>query len=210
LAKGLINTVADQNLLYHDVSFDKVDTNGQSLGMPPLYANLTKPANVPDLYSACLWADKANQKFYQYGGGFDNGIPMEFELWVYDVYNDVWSSINTTTFDDGSDVSRLYDGAAVAVEDRAEGYYLGGYIGPESQYNWAGSVQAVSNLLIYDMLGNTWRNQSGPDGIPRAEGVMLYLPAGDGGVLVAFGGIQTKTGQPHNATPVCHSQTMLH
>lgn len=187
-----------------------MDINGQSLGMPPLYTNLTKPANAPDLYSACLWSDIANQKFYQYGGGFDNGIPVEFELWVYDAYNDRWSGMNSSTFgNDGPDVSRLYDGAAVAVEDRAEGYYLGGYIGSESQYNWAGSVQAVSNLLIYDMIGNTWRNQSGPDSIPRAEGVMVHIPAGDGGVLVAFGGIQTTTGHPRNATGVCRSPTAL-
>ncbi|KAJ6194068.1 hypothetical protein J3E72DRAFT_378740 [Bipolaris maydis] len=45
-------------------------------------------------------------------------------------------------------------------------------------------------MLVYDMLANSFKNQSGPDIIPRAEGVMIYLPAGDSGLLVYFGGIQ--------------------
>lgn len=45
-------------------------------------------------------------------------------------------------------------------------------------------------MLIYDMLDHKFTNQSGPDDTPRAEGVMLYVPAGDAGLMVYFGGIQ--------------------
>lgn len=57
---------------------------------------------------------------------------------------------------------------------------------------------ALSNMLVYNMLDGTFRNQT-VDGIPRAEGVMLYIPAGDAGMLVYFGGIQ----QPYeNSTKI--------
>lgn len=49
-------------------------------------------------------------------------------------------------------------------------------------------------MVVYDMLANSFKNQSGPDTIPRAEGVMLYLPVGDGGFLVYFGGVQYPYG----------------
>ena len=44
------------------------------------------------------------------------------------------------------------------------------------------------------MLGNVLTNNTGPDSIPRAEGSMLYLPVGDGGFLVYFGGVQLPYG----------------
>ena len=49
-------------------------------------------------------------------------------------------------------------------------------------------------MLVYDMLENSFRNQSGPDDIRRAEGVMLYLPVGDSGLLIYFGGVQLPYG----------------
>lgn len=37
---------------------------------------------------------------------------------------------------------------------------------------------------------NSWSNDTGPDDIGRAEGVMVHIPAGDGGMLVYLGGIR--------------------
>lgn len=53
-------------------------------------------------------------------------------------------------------------------------------------------------MLVYNMLENSFRNQTGPDDIPRAEGVLLYLPVGDAGMLVYFGGMEFPYG---NSTP---------
>ena len=56
------------------------------------------------------------------------------------------------------------------------------------------SRTALSNMLVYDMVQNKFRNQTGPDNIPRAEGVMNYIPVGDAGLLVYFGGVQVVNG----------------
>jgi len=39
------------------------------------------------------------------------------------------------------------------------------------------------------MVKNTFTNNSGPDTQGMAEGVMVYLPAGDSGLLIYFGRI---------------------
>lgn len=44
------------------------------------------------------------------------------------------------------------------------------------------------------MIKNTWTNTTGPDSIGRAEGVMLYIPASDGGMLLYLGGVQDSFG----------------
>jgi hypothetical protein len=49
-------------------------------------------------------------------------------------------------------------------------------------------------MLVYNMLDHRFSTQSGPDLVSRAEGVMLYLPAGDAGLLIYFGGIQIING----------------
>jgi hypothetical protein len=87
----------------------------------------------------------------------------------------------------------MTEGAGVTVQDKARGYYYGGWLTNSSVPGYQ-SRTALRNMLVYDILANSFRNQSGPDDIPRAEGVMIYLPAGDSGLLVYFGGIQFPYG----------------
>lgn len=51
-------------------------------------------------------------------------------------------------------------------------------------------------MLVFDMLDQTLKTTPGPGNVPRAEGVLLYAPVGDGGLLIYFGGIE----QPDNQT----------
>jgi hypothetical protein len=75
------------------------------------------------------------------------------------------------------------------VQDKALGYYYGGWLSDSSVPGFQARTP-LRSMLIYDMLANSFRNQTGPDNVPRAEGVMIYLPVGDAGFLVYFGGIQ--------------------
>ncbi|KAK6338638.1 hypothetical protein TWF696_009449 [Orbilia brochopaga] len=188
---------SNPNILYHDLS--TTFRNGTDLGMPPLQANLKpKPANVPIVAGGALWADATNKKMYLYGGKFTNAQPVPFDLWVYDALYDSWDVVNQTGVATGNgngngngfNVARIYNGASTVVERLGMGYYLGGWVGPDSQYGYEGDEFAVASLLSYDMVGNVWKNDTIPNGVPRAEGVMLYVPISDNGMLVAFGGVQ--------------------
>lgn len=53
---------------------------------------------------------------------------------------------------------------------------------------WNGPPLATSGLVQYNMDQRTWSNNSGPDTTSRVEGVMTYIPTGDRGLLVYFGG----------------------
>lgn len=46
-----------------------------------------------------------------------------------------------------------------------------------------------SAFYHYEYDSNTTTEESPPDTLPRAEGVMVWIPAGDTGMLVYFGGL---------------------
>jgi hypothetical protein len=85
-------------------------------------------------------------------------------------------------------------GAGATAQDRALGYYYGGWLTNTSVPGYE-SQTPLKDMLVYDMLKDSFSNVTGPqDKIPRAEGVMLYVPAGDAGMLVYFGGIEFPFG----------------
>lgn len=167
----------DPYLLYSSL------TNLQQ-GMPQQYANLTKPSTVPDVSGGILWADEVNKFFYQFGGEFQ-GTAQNFDaLPYYDALFDKWNTSNIP-----GDLNRVSFGAGAAVNDRAEGYYLGGWMSQSTIPGWTGNPIATGNLIKFDMLKRTFTNNTGPNSQGRAEGSMVYLPASDNGLLVYFGGI---------------------
>lgn len=161
--------------------------------MPDEFNNLTKPSSAPDVSGGILWPDAVNKLFYLYGGEFaDASSPENFSMWFYDALYDTW---NTTSSDSTqSDIQRAAWGGGVAIEDRAVGYYYGGWLSNASVPDWGTQPPvALSTFLQYNMLENSWTNSSGPDSVGRAEGVMVYIPASDRGMLVYFGGVQTPS-----------------
>ncbi|KAB8201654.1 hypothetical protein BDV34DRAFT_202273 [Aspergillus parasiticus] len=179
-------------LLYADF-----DVNNQ--GMPAVYNNLTKPTDAPDVNGGILWPDTVNKMIYLYGGEYSQGTPGNFSLWSYDALYNKWQTVSADSTQAG--IKRASYGAGVTIQDRAVAFYYGGWLSNTSVPNWGSqSPNALSTMLQYDMLGNTWTNSSGPDTIGRAEGSMVYIPASDG-MLVYIGGVQsanngTTIGQP--------------
>jgi hypothetical protein len=183
---------ADPNLLVQNLDI-------LEHGMPTLSANLSKNATVPSVSGGILWADDVNQVFYLYGGEYPL-VPDNFALWAYDIPLNQW---NLTTQSASSPVvQRVSWGAGTTVEGRAEGYYYGGYLNNNTTPGWNAPQMATSNLVKYDMIGNSWTNNTGPDSIGRAEGVMVTIPASRQGLLVYFGGVSFP---PTNFTEVAVS-----
>ncbi|PTD01214.1 hypothetical protein FCULG_00012689 [Fusarium culmorum] len=85
-------------------------------------------------------------------------------------------------------------GAGVSIPSRGEAYYYGGWLSNSSIKGWSGPPKASSGLIKYEMDANSWSNLTGPDGTGRAEGAMVFIPVGDGGMLVYFGGTQDLYG----------------
>jgi hypothetical protein len=71
---------------------------------------------------------------------------------------------------------------------------MGGWMSNTTMPVWMGSQIASSYLLQYDMVTGDWQNRTGPDNIPKAEGNLYFLPVGNLGVLVYFGGVVTPYG----------------
>ena len=176
-------TCTDTNLLYAALDID-------NLGMPQEYNNLSKPNSVPSVTGGILWPDTINKLLYLYGGEFPSpASPQPFTTWIYDIIYNTWNK--TTADPTQSSIQRASYGAGITLQDRAVGYYYGGWLSNHSVPNWGSAPRlALSSFLQYDLLQNTWTNSSGPDAVGRAEGVMVYIPASDRGMLVYFGGVQ--------------------
>jgi hypothetical protein len=110
-------------------------------------------------------------------------------------------------------------GAGTTINARGEGYYYGGYSTNLTTPGWSGPPWATNSLLMYDMINNFWTNNSGPDSIGRAEGVMVTIPASKQGLLVYFGGVtfpyenETEVAvsiclmsEPNACSDLCHSR----
>jgi hypothetical protein len=171
-------------------------------GMPQQYANLTKSSTTPDISGGVLWADEVNKVFYQFGGEYQGSSQPFDALSMYDVLLEQWNQTNIP-----DDLNRVSFGAGLAVNDRAEGYYLGGWMSSQTMPGWTGNPIATSNLIRYDMIKHTFTNNTGPNAAGRAEGVMVYLPAGDSGLLAYFGGIVDPS---RNGTMVASSMSTIY
>ncbi|KAL6405860.1 hypothetical protein AUP68_11000 [Ilyonectria robusta] len=89
------------------------------------------------------------------------------------------------------DIGSLSYGAGLSISSRGEGYYYGGWINNATDASWgSGPGILTSYLLQYDMDSNSWTNTTTPDKVGRVEGVMVYIPAGNNGMLIYFGGIR--------------------
>lgn len=172
-------------LLYNDLT-----TSPPTINMPQLYANLSKNSTIPDVSGGVLWADEVNKRFYLYGGDYFNIIPTTQNLLSYDILYDQWEYFGVPN----SPVQSVSWAGGVGVSELAKGYTLGGWMSNASMPGWIGGRQATSSLITYDMNANSWTNTSGPDTVPKAEGVMLYIPASNDGLLIYFGGITTPYG----------------
>jgi hypothetical protein len=174
----------DTWLLYNDLS--SVSSGGE----PQLYANLSKNGTIPDMVGGVLWEDNINKRFYLFGGEYYQTPAVTFNLLSYDVLNNYWVSFGPPST---ATIAPAW-GAGLAISERGEGYYYGGWNSNTTTPGYTGDPTVVSSLIIYEMDTNSWTTNAGPDSIGRAEGVMVYLPASDRGLLIYFGGISQNNG----------------
>ncbi len=156
--------------------------------MPQLYANLSINDTIPDVSGGVLWSDAVNKRTFLYGGQYHDIDPDPPNLLSYDILYNKWDSFGPP----GQGIQSVAYGAGVGISELGLGFVLGGWLNNETVPGWSGGRQATSTLIKYDMNTGIWTNSTGPDKTPRAEGVLLYVPAGDSGLLVYFGGVTTS------------------
>lgn len=189
----------DTWLLYQDL-----DTSPAGVEVPQLYANLSKNSSIPSVSGGILWQDDVNKRFYLYGGENSGISPNSPNMLAYDTLDDKWDSVGPPD----KPIQRVSYGGGTAISSIGHGYMLGGWLSNASVPGWSGSRLATNSLIKYDMNTNDWSNNTGPsDNVPRAEGVMVYVPASDDGLLVYFGGV---TAPFNNGTMIEAPMSLIH
>lgn len=184
-----------------------LDLNNDTAKLPALAGPLSKPPAVPRVVGGQLWADEANGRLFMFGGEFpedENVFDVPRAMWTYDTWNNTWSLLPEDASSTDHEYTRPSFGAGTVLEHEGKAYYLGGWVGKKNVPGWTGPRTALPGMVIYNMVENTWRNETGPARpFPRVEGVLLFVSAGDKGLLVSFGGVYAH---PNGTVePVCFS-----
>jgi hypothetical protein len=158
--------------------------------MPQLNASLSKNGSIPDVSGGVLWPDSVNKRFYLFGGDYYDMAPQGTNLLSYDIIYDQWEYFGQPNIP----ISSVSWAGGVGVSELGQGYTLGGWLSNASVPGWSGGRQATSSLIKYDYGTNSWKNDSGPNSIPKAEGSMVYIPASNNGLLIYFGGVNVPYG----------------
>jgi hypothetical protein len=152
--------------------------------------NTRQSAEVPTVSGGVLWPDQVNKLFYLYSGEYNNDTVRSFTegLWFYDTIFNKWDR----ALSDGSQTQISWPAfGASTVSDDGIAYYYGGYLNNKTTPGWTGKPLMLNSLVSYDMNKRTWTNRT--DTVRRAEGQLQYIPAGDKGMLIYFGGVETST-----------------
>ncbi|KAI1034802.1 hypothetical protein LB504_004425 [Fusarium proliferatum] len=173
-------------LSYHDLN-NLVERGGDL--WPDLNISLSKNDSIPSVNGGILWGDSVNKRFYLYGGEWNNGFSQEpYSLISYDIIYDKWDDFGTPDITPPPKVASY--GAGVGVSETGMGYYLGGWISNASMSGWTGDRTMSSNFYTYSYDSGKFTQAASLSKQPRAEGGMVWIPAGDSlGLLVYLGGI---------------------
>jgi hypothetical protein len=98
--------------------------------MPQLYANLSKNASIPSVSGGILWADDVNKMFHLFGGEYTQNPTNDFSLYSYDAINDYWTTPSRAP---PPSIQGVSYGAGIAVSEKGEGYYYGGWLSSASE-----------------------------------------------------------------------------
>ncbi|KAK4119436.1 hypothetical protein N657DRAFT_581594 [Parathielavia appendiculata] len=173
--------------------------NGEA--WPNLDISLNKdPKTIPTVHGGVLWGDSVNKRFFVVGGEYTTGFPSsDFHLLSYDILYDKWDDFGQPALATPLTVSSY--GAGVGVSEIGQGYYYGGWISNASMRGWEKGRTMSSAFYKYEYDTNATTRANAPDNLPRAEGAMLWIPAGDTGMLVYFGGVVSPNGTNDTAAP---------
>ncbi|KAK6332635.1 hypothetical protein TWF730_004295 [Orbilia blumenaviensis] len=155
---------------------------------------LPKPDGPPAVALGYLWNDYSS--LYLYGGQYSDTPPAqpdEFKLWKYTIQSSSWSTPSTKA-SSGTDprIERAAEGAGVSIPNKSKGYYFGGHLDGYTTQGWSQSIPRLylTSMIEYDMDTATWTNhtEDGASFPERADGVLVFIPWGKEGVLLALGG----------------------
>ncbi|RGP63983.1 hypothetical protein FSPOR_8311 [Fusarium sporotrichioides] len=173
-------------LAYHDLNH-LVQRSGEL--WPDLNITLSKNDSIPSVNGGVLWGDEVNKRFYVYGGEWNQGFAQEpYSLLSYDIIYDKWDDFGSPGIAPPPKVASY--GAGVGVSETGMGYHLGGWVSNASMSGWTGERTMTSNFYTYSYDSGDFQQAASPEKYPRAEGGMVWIPAGDSlGILVYLGGV---------------------
>jgi len=169
------------------------------IASPPV-VGLPIPSGPPAVANGFLWSDF--DSLYLYGGLYSwkpPANPDPFSLWQYSISQQSWTQPHTQIGGGAGSVQRAAEGAGVSIPHKGIGYYFSGHLDGYTTNGWSQSIPRLylNSMIEFNMQTKQWTNRTVSDdaaGFPkRADGVLLYVPWGDSGMLVSLAGGTNQT-----------------
>jgi len=167
-----------------------------------------KPSQIPSLISGTAFVPTQSSKFYIFGGVYkrDNLTSSRFqpppsvggELFSYSKDTGEWTQEKTV----GYQPQQVALGLWADNNDANVSYFLGGLTNDETTSRLSSIAHdrlAVNGLLTLNFTDMSWKNES-VAGDPTIRGFMHYIPLGEKGILVKFGGERSSAGRYNSAS----------
>ncbi|KAI9680661.1 MAG: hypothetical protein M1817_004101 [Caeruleum heppii] len=200
----------DRDVRIYDLSQVSVGTlQGKKVSVPQV-ATIDRPNSIINTRLGYLWTDPGNRFIYRYGGNWidppgtvqdtiENATITALVGFDSQALNtsavDAWYLPQNAT---PPSITRLAFGAGARSSDSYVGYYLGGVddlVGEPHTDDLAAKAMVRNELVIWDGAVNRWINQTVHQREydrtpfnPGAGGVLINVPIGSKGMLVALGG----------------------
>ncbi|KAE8163035.1 hypothetical protein BDV40DRAFT_264045 [Aspergillus tamarii] len=152
-------------------------------------------SKVPKMKGQALWSDKDNTTLFTYGGNYLDVTSVDQGLWTYTIADRSWKLQQTSI-----QPVRLQGGAYANVPEIQAAYWVGGFQNRDTTPAITDStVGYATGMIQFNTTTGTLTQLDAPF-TPVQQGALVYLPAGEMGVLVFVGGEVPSIKDGINAT----------
>jgi len=200
-----LHLIKDNRLLWLDLDKDFEWANDTRMQSAP------KPSNIPSLITGAAFVPKlSSSKFYIFGGEYNaanktsnhSQVPPSDGggmLFSFNRDDGEWRMEETS----GDQPQQVDLGLWTDDTNAGVSYYLGGAYSKYTTSSLSTDYLVVNGLLVLNYTDMSWRNETVP-GDPTIRGFLHYLPIGESGILVKFGGERFTANKYNSAsTLVC-------
>ncbi|KAL2833737.1 hypothetical protein BDW59DRAFT_138116 [Aspergillus cavernicola] len=139
--------------------------------------------DVPKLKDQALWSNRDNTTLFSYGGRGASDTSPDDGVWTYNITDGSWQVQQTSV-----KPVRLLSGAYVDVPEIQSAYWLGGYQDSDTSPSITDDTKNYATGMIQFNTTSEEFTQLRAPFTPVEEGALVYIPIGELGILVFFGG----------------------
>ena len=165
---------------------------GNAFSIPSSFTALTRPQDpaIPLISNGTLWSN-GNDTTWLFGGVSSGQSDHDNTLWRFNPSSEGRQWVQIDKASTNLTGSRPADGAGCNVPPFFRGYYLGGMAKNET----SSEIEYFHSMTEFDMTTEKTSVSDAPSYVPIIGQNLVFLPAGEKGILICLGGQTESNGE---------------